>query len=589
MEGFYLGWDGGWNYYTYVRATKHIEQENFKTKLKPFLDEHINNKYRNYGVELSISFDKLARVYLHSQAPDTLPKSGNLQNLFVFVAIAFFILLIACINFINLSTAQVSQRTKETGIKKLLGATRKKLILQFLSETLLISLLALIASLLMAELLLPGFNNLFRTNVSLSGSSFYKVTATVILIGVFTGLLAGLYPAFFLSGFSPAKVLKGGSFTISKGSTFRNALVILQFFLAGGLIICTLIVYKQISFINNKNPGYDKANLMVINLTGEKSLSGYKLLKNKLKTLPQISAVGCTTAIPGSGLSSNGYIPEGHTESMMVHVMDVDADFLKMLGIQIILGNGFLDAAKPSGDILVNQAFAQQLGWNNPVGKKVARNGNHEIIAVVNDFHFAPLHHAIAPLIITNTPWEGNQKGFDYLVVRYTDKNTAAIISETEKIWKQMFPGEPFVFSFMDQMLESTYAGERNFSRVFTWASVLAIFIAGLGVFGLTTFITQQRRKEIGIRKTFGANPTKIIWLLGKQFITPVVAGNLLSWPVAWIIMQQWLENFAYTTSGTWWVYGGTLVLSTLFAFATVAWHSIQASLQNPIDALRYE
>lgn len=589
MEGYHLGWDGGWSYYTYVLATNQIKGESFKKRLVPFLDENINNKYRNYGAELMLDFDPLPRVYLHSQAPDTLPKSGSTKNLMVFTVIAFFILLIACINFINLSTAQVSQRSRETGIKKVLGATRGMLMRQFLMETTLISFVALILSLVISEIVLPEFNNLLGAKISLFKSSFYIVLGTVVLTGLITGLMAGIYPAFFLSGFSPIKALKGGAFTINKGRSFRNILVVLQFFLASGLIICTLIVYKQISYIHQKDLGYEKANYLIMSMTGEKSMSGYKLLKNKLKTLPQVSALGSTTAIPGLGLTSNGYVPEGQTESMMFHVMDVDADFLKMLGIKTVEGKEFSDDIKPSNDIMVNETFVKQMGWNNPVGKTVMRSGKLNIIGVVKDFHFAPLHHAIAPLIITNKPGEGYQEGFDYIVVKYSGDNSAKVISEAEKIWKDMFPTEPFVFSFMDQMLESAYSGERNFSKIFTWASLFAIFIAGLGLYGLTTFITQQRRKEIGIRKTFGANPAKIVWLLGKQFITLVIIGNIVAWPVAWIIMQRWLDNFAFTASANWWIYGATLGISTILAFSTVAWHSIKASLQNPVDALRYE
>ncbi|MCF8364180.1 MAG: ABC transporter permease [Bacteroidales bacterium] len=588
MDGFNLGWDGGWNYYTYVLAGSQISTQSFKEKLMPFLDENINNKYRNYGAELSLDFDPLSKVYLHSQAPETLPKSGNTQNLLVFAALAFFILLIACINYINLSTAQVSKRTRETGIKKVLGATRGMLIRQFLFETIFLSFVALILSVVIAESLLPGFINLLGTNISISGNSMIAVAGSLVLIGLLTGILAGVYPAIFLSGFSPMRVLKGGAIGIRKGKSFRNILVVLQFFLAGGLIICTMVVYTQISFINKKNLGYEKANYMIISLTGEKSMTAYELLKNKLKTIPQVLALGAATAIPGHGLTSNGYIPEGQTESMMFYIMDVDADFLTTLGIKTIQGIEFSDEVKSSGDIMVNEAFMKQMGWNNPVGKYLSRNGKHQIIGVVRDFHFAPLHHAIEPLIITNRPWDGYQTGFNYLVLKYSDI-AGIVISEAENIWKELFPTEPFIFDFMDRLQKSVYADERNFSRIFTWASFFAIFIAGLGLYGLTTFTTQMRRKEIGIRKTFGAESAKIVILLGKQFIMLVVFGNILAWPFAWIIMERWLENFAFRASDNWWIYLVTLLISAIFAFATVVWHSIKAAKQNPVDALRYE
>jgi len=589
MDGYYLGWDGGWSYYTYVLATDQINSDNFKKKLIPFLDEHINNKYRNYGSEISLAFDRLSLVYLHSQAPETQIKSGNTANLYVFMSIALFILIIACINFINLSTAQASQRLKETGIKKVLGAGRGLLIRHFMIETILVSFVALILSLLLTELFLPGFSKLFHTELNFAANSLIKLTGAILIIGLLTGFLAGSYPAFFLSGVSPEKALKGRSLSINKGKTFRNILVVVQFFLATGLIICTLIVYQQVTFINNKDLGYNKANYLVLSLTGKKSISAYKLLKNKLKSIPQVLAIGSTTAIPGIGLTSNGYIPEDQTESMMFSVMDVDADFLNMLEINTIRGFGLSENSGTKNNILVNEALIKKLGWENPIGKTISRNGKLNLVGVVKDFHFAPLHHTIAPLVITNKPWEGHQDGFDYLVIRYSPNDAVKVVAETEKIWKAMFPAEPFIFSFMDQMLDSMYANERNFGKIFIWASILAIFIAGLGLYGLTTFITQKRRKEIGIRKTFGANSAKIVWLLGKQFVILVIIGNLLAWPMAWLVMQRWLENYAFIAPIGWWIYGATLGISTVIAFSTVAWHSIKASHQNPVDALRYE
>jgi putative ABC transport system permease protein len=589
MEGYYLGWDGGWGYYTYLQASDEIAGADFQEKLEPLLEEKINRKYRNYGAEISLSFQPLSDVYLYSHAPETQVRSGNINNLMIFGAIGFFILLIACINFINISTAQFAQRAKETGIRKVLGAGRKTLIFRFLTETILISLMSLVISLLFIEVLLPGFNRLFSTAMSMHQISFIKVFGLFLITGIFTGFLAGLYPSFFLSGFSPLKVLKGGVISVNKGRALRNVLVVLQFFLATGLIICTMTVYRQISWFLDKPTGFDQANYLIVELTGEKSMAGYQLLKQELLSLPEVGGVTASTAIPGLGVTRNGYIPEGHTNSMMINVMDVDKDFLETLGIDITRGKGFNPGSGSDHNILINRSLAGQLGWSNPVGKKITRNGDHTISGVVGDFHYAPMHHPIQPLIITNIPWEGHQDGFDYLIVKPAGNSAASVIPKLEKIWKTNFPSEPFIFHFIDNMKSSMYAGEKTFGGIFSWASVLAIVIAGLGLFGLTTFITQQRRKEIGIRKTFGADSSRIVWLLGKQFIILVVAGNLLAWPVAWLLMQAWLDNFAYSAPIGSWVYIITLVITVMFAFATVAWQSVKASMQNPVDSLRYE
>lgn len=589
MDGYYMDWDGGWGYNTYVKASDKILTDAFQKKLVPFLEKHINYKLRNYGAEISLGFDPMTEVYLHSQAPESQVRSGNTNNLLVFSVIGFFILLIACINFINISTAQFSQRTRETGIRKVLGADRSSLIRQFMAETLLLSFFSLIIALLLVELLMPGFNRLFNSGISMQNMSSVKIIVLSLFTGLITGLLAGLYPSFFLSGFSPVKVLKGGFLKVNKGRNFRNILVVIQFFLATGLIICTLMVYHQISFFMNKPLGYDRAQYMILSLTGNKSMAGYKLLKNELKSIPDVVGIGASTAIPGQGATRNGYIPEGQKDSKMFYVMDVDQDFLSSLGIGIIRGAGFVSGAQPDAGILVNRALAKSLGWENPIGKTLARNGTHKIIGVVNDFHFEPMYQPIQPLIITNIPWEGSQEGFNYLVLRLTGSNTAGVITKVENIWRKHFPSEPYVFHFMDQVQASMYDDEKSFGSIFTWASILAVFIAGLGLFGLTTFIIQQRRKEIGIRKTFGANASGIVWLLGRQYITLVVAGNVLAWPAAWLIMQRWIQNYAYTAPFGWWIFALTLIFTVLFAFATVAWQSVKASLQNPVDSLRYE
>ncbi len=589
MDGYYMGWDGGWNFYTYFLASDQIKGQGFQEKLKPLLEEKINYKYRNYGAELSLSFDPLDKVYLKSGSPHSQFRSGNAQNLLIFGAIGFFILLIACINFINISTAQFAQRAKETGIKKVLGAERKTLIFQFLAETIFLTLLSLLISLLLIEILLPGFNRLFNTAISIYQLSFLKALGIFLVTGILTGLLAGIYPSVFLSGFSPVKVLKGGVIALNKGKALRNTLVVLQFLLATGLIICTMIVYQQISWFLDKPAGFERENYLILNLTGEKSISGYNMLKQEILMMPEVAGVTASTAIPGQGVARNGYIPEGQTTSILFNVMDVDKDFLNTLGIEIVKGHGFKPGSAQDNNILINQSLADEMGWDNPIGKKIKRNVEATIAGVVNDFHYTPMHHPIQPLIITNIPWEGHQDGFDYLIIKPASGAAASIIPKLEELWKRSFPSEPFIFHFMNQINASMYSDERTFGNIFCWASILAIVIAGLGLFGLTTFITQQRRKEIGIRKTFGANSSRIVWLLGKQFVMLVIAGNMIAWPVTWFIMQNWLDNFAYTAPISIWVYIATLLLTIIFAFLTVAWQSVKASMQNPVDTLRYE
>jgi len=464
-------------------------------------------------------------------------------------------------------------------------ASRGMLIRQFLGEAIAISLLALFIAIILIEILLPEFNELTGSDVSLYGTSAW-IIPILILFGIIVGFFAGSYPAFFMSSFKPISVIKGNLLSKTKGKGFRNALVVLQFFIASLLILSTVTIFRQLNFVNSKSLGYDKENILVLSLSGDGPKAKYELLKTELKKLSFVQSVGASSQVPVWGFTQNGYIPEGYDNSMMFHALDIDSDYLQTMGIELSAGRGFSeDFSTDDRSVLINQALAEKLSWENPLGKTISRNGENKIIGIVQDFHYAPLQFQIEPLIISQNPF----RGFDYLSIRVKTNDWQEVIRKTEELFEGMCPSAPFEYHFLDESLAASYGREIKFGKIFAYFSLLAILLAGLGLFGLASFLTEQRRKEIGIRKTFGAETSGIIWWLGRDFTKMLLIGNLLATPVAWFLLQFWLDSFAFHAPLNPWIFIFTLVFLMLFAFGTVAWQSAKAATQNPVDAMRYE
>lgn len=583
-ENIYLGWDGGWGYHTYVHVNENINWDHFGTKLVPFLEKHINKKYRNFGVEIKLRFDKLKNVYLFSSAQGSQPLTGNFSEILIFGAVALFILLIAAINFMNLSTARYSKRAREVGVRKVLGAERGHLRRQFLAESVIISLIALLLATVLVEIFLPAFNHFIDKSLGLYKDQWY-IFPVLIFVAVLAGLLSGSYPAIFLSAFKPARVIKGQLTTQSNG-LLRNILVVFQFFISSVLIIATITIYRQLNYMYSKRLGYDKENVLVLDLLGNDAKNNYEILKNEIKKLSYVKNASASSQLPVWGLTRNGYVPEGLEEPIMIHVLDVDEDYFETMNIPVLAGESFRSGSQTDNhDYMINKALADKMNWENPLGKTIFRNRQHRVIGMTDNFHYAPMYHEIEPLIFTNKPY----LGFDYLSIKLLTSDYEMALSEIEKIWHDVLPGSPFKYSFLNQALYQSYGSVEQFGNMFTAFAVLAIFIACLGLFGLASYLTEQRRKEIGIRKTFGADVSRIVWMLGTDFTKMVVLGNLIAWPVAWLIMQYWLENFAYSAPLRWWIFLVSLIVSLSVAVITVAWKSVRAAGQNPADIIRYE
>jgi putative ABC transport system permease protein len=586
MPNMYLNWDGGYNYYTYLLLNNNVSIENFEAKFPRFMEEQINREYRDVGWFVTLIIEPLKDVHLYSVADYDLPTKGSLSRLYIFASIAVFILLIACINFINLSTARSVKRAKEVGMRKVTGATKGQLISQFLGESILISIISLILALLIIELVQPWFNGLISANLDFFKQSNYVLIFSLMAVTLFAGLIAGSFPAFYMSGFQPVAILKGYFNTMKGKPVLRNVLVTFQFFISVVLIVSTIIIIRQLDFLNSKSLGFDKENVVLVELGSETAMKKAMVIKNEFRNVAGVTSVAASTSYPGVGLTKNGYFPEGYDNSVMIHVMDVDYDYLDLMNLKIVQGRNFSqEYGTDSTAYLINETLAKQLGWENPIGKYIRRGGKHKVIGVVKDFNFSSLHDKIGPLIITIKPWDY----YYYLSVKINPESRESTIKALENTWTGIVNNEPFSYYFLDNVIVANYNMERQIAKAFIYLAIISIFIACLGLYGQAAFSTEQRTKEIGIRKVFGATAKNILSVLSVGFAKIILIANLIAWPVAWYFMDKWLLTFAFHINIVWWFFAVALVLSLIITAATIISQAIKASYTNPVEALKYE
>lgn len=579
----FLGWNGGNQYTAYVLLKKGATPGEVEKKFPDFMWRYINKQYANYGLSLEPYLQPLSEIHLHHN-----PNSESLRaNITIFSAIAILILLIACINFINLTTARASKRAKEVGVRKVLGADKQNLIKQFLTETILISLFALLIAFVLVQLFMPIYQELVERE--LQTMEFMNTNLVLGLFGiiVFAGVFAGSYPAFYLSSFQAVKTLKG-VFTIGTGKLkLRNVLVVLQFAISIALIICTLSIKEQLNFIKNKELGFTTNNIVVLPLLNDEMKDKFQVIKNELKSNSAIQNVSGSSEVPHRGFTRNGYIPQGFKNPVMIHVVDADEDFLNTFEIELVNGRYFSkEFPTDKNAYLVNESLVSMVGWDNPLGKTIRRGDDHPVIGVVKDFHFSSLYNEIAPLIINHQPW---QDRFDYVSVRIDPSSIHATINAIRATWQKFDPLMPFEYWFLSDSLDKVYYLEQRFQKIFYYFSSLAIFVALLGLFGLASFSAQQRTKEIGIRKVLGSSIGSILYLLTREFTLWVLLANMIAWPIAWISIGKWLENFAYRTD-----IGLVLFLiaggfALIIALLMVSFQALKAAVANPVESLRYE
>jgi len=591
------------NYYTYLVLPKHYDYKKLEAKLPQEIDKYVGpqlkrgmnitmDEFRKTGNFLNLYLEPLTSIHLYSETTNDLEPHGNIQYIYIFGVVALFMLLIACINFMNLSTAGASKRAREVGVRKVMGSVKGQLVYQFLLESLLLTTIGLVLALVIVRLALPFFNQLVGKQLTLDLISNPWVLPGLILFGLVTGLLAGSYPAFFLSSFNPVTVLKGKLTSGKKSSGVRSGLVVFQFCISIALMIGTLVVYKQLSYIHNKNLGYNKEQVLVVE-------QAYWLGGNRdvfLQHLREDSRV--------VSLSASGYLPAGYSNNnnfftysdnnstQMIKGIQyvVDENYIPTLGMQMASGRNFSkDFPSDSSGIIINQAAVRSYGWkDNPIGHTVVHredgvNTAYHVVGVVKDFNFRSLHEQITPLAMTMGP------DYNNIIVRANTKDVAGLLSSVHNYWDAATKESAFSYSFLDQRFDNTYKAEQNIGLILGIFAGLTIFVACLGLFGLATFTAAQRFKEIGIRKVLGADVKGLVALLSKDFLKLVGIAIVIAAPVAWWVMNRWLQDFSYRTTISWWIFGAAALLSLLIALLTIGSQAIRAATANPIKSLRTE
>ncbi len=583
-----MKWDCNYSFYTYFLLNPNTDVDALEQKFPDFLWEPLNKKNAQAGWREDAHLIPLKDIHFKSTSNYELEPPGSLNTICLFSVIAIFILVIACINFINLTTAQASKKGKEIGVKKVSGASRRQLIGQLLGEIFIQTSIALLLSIISLELILPSFNNLLGITLDVNYLSASFIIGIALVLAI-TTLGSGIYPTLLLTKIHPVQILKGNSSLRSGHSSLRNSLIVIQFTISIALIAGTIIIYNQLQFINNFDLGFDKENVITVVLPNKEIQDQWKNLQHEFNSHSEVISVGASTFVPGGGLTSNGYLPEGFESPMILNVLDIDENYLETMDIGIVAGRNFSEKF-PSDEsaFIINEQLAKQLSWEDPVGKTISRNGDHPIVGVIKSFNFSSLHHQMEPLIITKKPWEGYM-GYTHLSIRIQTDDYTQAIQKLEKTWKSHVSSIPFEFSFLEDRINDQYQTEKRFGKTFVYFSGLAIFISCIGLFGLILFLVDQKTKEIGIRKTLGGSVAHILLLLSRDLTKWILIAFVIAIPIIWKIMSIWLASFAYKTEMSWWIFGLSGGVAILISWLTIGWHTIKASLRNPVDALRYE
>jgi putative ABC transport system permease protein len=575
----------GWSYYTYVLLHGQADPVSLENKLVDFLKRN----YREDATQ-TLRLQPVADIHFYTKANFEIEPTADIRNVYLLSAIAFFILLIACFNYMNLSTARATTRAKEIGMRKVIGANRMQLIRQFLGESTLFSLIALFISVMLVKLFLPAFRVFIDRKLEAGVIQDGTLILTLIGLVLFVGLVSGSYPSLVLSSFQPTAVLKGtGARSSRSSSLFRNSLVVSQFVISAALIFCTIVVFNQLHFMRNKELGFVKDYVVTV----PNPARGDETLKNKLRQNTQVLDVTSSNDLPYDIRSADfgkwdGYNPE---EKLIVYRNWVDANFLSFYDIPVVQGRGFAEEYndKEGQVYILNEAAVKAIGWDDPIGKRFGfRSGREEkkgvVVGVVKDFHFAPLHLNIEPLALTP-----NSERIDWLSIKISSQNIPETLAFIERTWKRHSPEGDFSYTFLDDRLDRLYRTEEKLGKTFSIYTFIALFVACLGLFGLASFTTAQRTKEIGIRKVLGATGWNITLLTTKKIMALVLMANAIAWPVAYFAMQNWLQNFAYRTEVGVWIFALSATLSLAIALLTVSYQTIKAATANPVDSLRYE
>ncbi|HEX5026899.1 MAG TPA: ABC transporter permease [Agriterribacter sp.] len=588
--------------FTYVKLNKSADPAKLEKKFPQLVEKYVVPEVQHdMGISYAearksintfiFTLQPITKIHLYAHTRYELEPGGDIQYVYIFSALAVFILLLACINFTNLSIARSVKRAKEVGVRKVLGSERFQLIKQFLSESVLMSIFALLLAIGIILLILPYFNELSGKEISAAYFLQYKFLISVLALVVFVGIIAGVYPSFFLSSFNPVKVLKVSPVKSGQKNMLRSGLIVFQFFVSTTLIMSTMVVYQQLSYLQNKKLGYDKEQVLFL---PDARLMGERQNAFKQEVLKDSRVVSATIArsIPGSDFMDGTQVhPEnenGNGTEIHMNIYHVDYDYVKTLGMQIEKGRYFSkEYGSDSDGVVINATAVRELGWSklDPVGKTIIGSGQHryKVVGVVADFNYASAKQKIAPLMMMLG------RNYGGLVIKIKTDNVSSLLHNLKTTWNTFNPQGPFSYIFLDDKFASLYAGEIKTQQIFTAFAVIAVIIAGLGLFGLSAFVIEQRTKEIGIRKVLGASVQQVLFLVSKQFLLFVLIAFVISVPVTYWGMSTWLESYAYRIHISAFVFLAAGLIAVLIALTTISFQSIKAAIANPVKSLRTE
>lgn len=585
----------GFPNYTYLLLGEGVRREDLEAKLPAFVEAHMAGDLKAVHGTLRYLLQPLTRIHLHSRLDRDIAAQGGILYVHIFAAVAVFILILACINFVNLSTARASTQAREIGVRKACGATRRDLARHFLAEAFAHGLVALVIALGLSELALSYFSSMAGIDLRIGAARLQWLIPSFIGLFVFVGVAAGSYPAFQLSAYRPATVLKGDAAGGASGSRLREALAVFQFTISISLIIGTGIIMGQLRFMKTRDPGFRKEDVAVVRVMPQRLRQSLSVIKARLGQVPGVLGVAATSTAPGLDPDVGQFVPEGSPEdrAQTMDLMSVNGDFLPTMGIGLVAGRNF--SPDPEADdpaaVLINRTAARKFGWDEAVGKTIRAYSNaarrwetRTVIGVVEDFHLTSYYRPIAPLCIGHSPG-----GFGGLVIRIDPKSVPETLATLSAIWKDIDPDRPFDHFFIEDQFDGQYRSEERLRGIMGSFALLSIIIACLGLFGMTSFTLERRTKEIGIRKVLGASALEIAAMLAKESAKRVLLANVVAWPVTYLVMAGWLRRFAYRDG----IGIGIFVLSTalalLIAMATVGWQAVRAANADPVRSLRYE
>lgn len=592
---------------TYVLLRPGVDDRSLAAKLPEFMHRHAGPQlqaalhlnfaaFEKGGNRLNLSLTPLKNIHLQSSMLDEFEANGDIAYIYIFSATAMFILLIACVNFMNLSTARSANRAREVGVRKVLGSPRKYLIGQFLTESILVTLVGTVIAVFAAWAFLPLFNQLAGKELIVTTQILSWLIPALFVIIIIIGCLAGSYPALFLSGFQPIDVLKGKLAAGFKGGALRSFLVVFQFAISIFLIIGTLVIYNQLKFIQNKDLGYNRDHILIVKNVWALG-NGADAFKQEVRQVAGVQNATLSNSLPtdnGNDNTTSFFKDEviDQKRAVLSHQWDVDEDYIATLDIKMVSGRNFSkDMATDSSGVIINEAFAKLLGYTNPTNQFIYRPANdqltkmskYHIIGVMKDFNFKSLRDNTPPLLLSLAPNMG------VMSIRINTTDIPGLLAQVKNKWKDISPNQQFNYSFMEQDFDALYRSEQRMGAISVAFTSLAIIIACLGLFGLAAYAAEQRTKEIGIRKVLGANVSTIVSMLSKDFIKLVVISIIIATPFAWWTMQKWLQSFAYRQNMQWWVVVVAGFVAVLIAFITMSFQSIKAALANPVKSLKSE